>query len=589
MRAPSSSPAVVAIGIVAGILCAIGGPEPVGPNGLSQLLVVASVTAVSFVGAAAKRELLAWAVLIAGVSSLWLPGIVIGFVVFVWAYATVGFNLQVGRLGPDSPYTPIFHAALAGVAINLSARSELGWFMGASTIVALAICCVILVGGLMQRSRTAVRATLFVSLGLMIITIGASVTFGSVGLTVADELREGEKLVRTGLRLLGDADLDGASAALQQANGKFEKADSRLSSPLGVVAAAVPVVAQHREAALTLSSEAADLTMLVSDLLDDLGPDSLAVVDSSVDLDAITEFTVALDEIQHSLDRLDSEVERVSSSWLVSPLKVRLDDLSADISEQRARADTAMDVVAQLPALLGADEERTYLLMFTTPAEARGLGGFTGNWAEITVDRGTLTFSRFGRSDELDEAAPAGSRTVSGPNDWLQRYGRYGFTTGPGGTVGSVPFKNITMSPLMSSTGQVIADLYPQSGGREVDGVFAADVYVLAELLEFSGPVEVAGTDLQLDAGNAADFYSTPSTSSRTRMHASTRSKRLPVPSSTDSSATPDWNRPRCCVPSGLSPSRDVWPAGRSERLSRTSSRRSASPVRCGRCTRTTW
>jgi hypothetical protein len=507
MRIHSSSPAwVVAIGVVAGILCVIGGPEPVGANGLSRLLVIASVTVVSFVGAAAKRELLAWMVLIAGVSSLWLPGIVIGFVVFAGAYATVGFNLQVGRFGPDSPGAPIFHAALVGVAINLSARSELGWFLGASTIVAVAICCVILGGGLLQRGGTAVRATLFVSVGLMIFAIGASVAFGSVGLTVADELREGEKLVRTGLRLLGDTDLDGASAALRQANHEFAKADSRLNSPLGVVAAAVPVVAQHREAALTLSSEAADLTMLVSDLLDDLGPDSLAVVDSSVDLDAITEFTVALDEIQRSLDRLDSEVERVSSSWLVSPLKVRLDDLNADISEQRARADMAMDVVAQLPSLLGADEERRYLVMFTTPAEARGLGGFTGNWAEITVDQGALAFSRLGRSDDLDEAAPAGSRTISGPADWLQRYGRYGFTTEPGDTVGSVPFKNITMSPLMSSTGQVIADLYPQSGGREVDGVFAADIYVLAALLEFTGPVEVAGTDFLLDADNAAEF-----------------------------------------------------------------------------------
>jgi hypothetical protein len=498
--------ATIVVAVASGAVAAIGGPQPVGATPMSVVLVVASVAAVCFLGAAAGRAFLAWMVLIAGVSSLWLPGIVIGTVVF----AAVSFPSHAARrlpaLPPDAPTAPVLHAALAGVAVNLSARSELDGFLGDSTLVAVAICCAIAVGGLARRGRTALRASILVSAGLVVVAIGATVTFGLAGRAAADDLRAGESLLRDGMQLLGDADLDGARTAFEEANQRLAEADDRLSSPVVVAAAAVPVVAQHRDAVRTISSEAAVLTRQISELLADLGPDSLAVVDAKVDLDAVTTFAAALEEVRLSMVRVDSEIERVSVDWLVSPLKERLDELGAEISEQRSRADMAIDIVDRLPALLGADERRTYLVMFTTPAEARGLGGFAGNWAEITIDDGRVTLSGFGRSDDLDGAAPAGVRTVSGPFDWLERYGVYGFDTEPGGRVGSNPFKNVTMSPLMSSTGRVIADLYPQSGGREVDGVFVADVYALAVLLEFTGAVEVPGADVRLDADNAVEF-----------------------------------------------------------------------------------
>ena len=38
-----------------------------------------------------------------------------------------------------------------------------------------------------------------------------------------------------------------------------------------------------------------------------------------------------------------------------------------------------------VPGLLGADGERTYLIAFLNPSEQRGLGGFIGNYAEITA------------------------------------------------------------------------------------------------------------------------------------------------------------------------------------------------------------
>jgi len=62
------------------------------------------------------------------------------------------------------------------------------------------------------------------------------------------------------------------------------------------------------------------------------------------------------------------------------------------------------------------------------------------------------------------------------------------------------------MSPQFPSAAEVMASLYPQSGGSEVDGVFAVDADVLAALLEFTGPVQVAGRAEPITAENARQF-----------------------------------------------------------------------------------
>ena len=41
-------------------------------------------------------------------------------------------------------------------------------------------------------------------------------------------------------------------------------------------------------------------------------------------------------------------------------------------------------------------------MAFTTPAEARGLGGFMGNYAELTATDGQLGLTDFGRTAELN-------------------------------------------------------------------------------------------------------------------------------------------------------------------------------------------
>jgi hypothetical protein len=128
-----------------------------------------------------------------------------------------------------------------------------------------------------------------------------------------------------------------------------------------------------------------------------------------------------------------------------------------------------------------------------------------GNWAELRAVDGRLSLTEFGRTIDLNRSENQ-RRTVTGPADWLAQWGAYGFTSGPGGTTEREPWSNITVSPEFPSTAQVIAELYPQSGGDEVDGVFAMDPSVLEALLRLTGPISVDGTDVPVSAENVAQF-----------------------------------------------------------------------------------
>ena len=69
---------------------------------------------------------------------------------------------------------------------------------------------------------------------------------------------------------------------------------------------------------------------------------------------------------------------------------------------------------------------------------------------------------------------------VTGHDEFLRQYGRFGFDTDGMGQVGDAAFRNLAMTPNFPWVGEIAADLYAQTTGREVDGTIAMDPYVVA-------------------------------------------------------------------------------------------------------------
>ena len=475
---------IVAVCVAAGLVATIGGPEPTGGSLVDLLLITAAVGGVTWLGAAALRWDAALVTLLAGITSFSIVGVAIG------AFAAVlGYVLPVipGRRG-------IVNAVLIAIAMNIAARSQLGWFLGASTLVALALAAYLGLVALRRRTPQSRRAVAIAGVAVAVVAFVATVGLGIFGYLATDDLRAGNAQTRTGLAALGNGDVAAAQASFDTAAESFDAADARLSNPLAAAARFVPGLAQHHRVATELSREAADTTRFLSSELDAVDLDELTVTNGRIDIAQVRALQEPLTAIQQRIASLQTKVADIDSPWLIAPVEDRIDELAIDLAAQRQRSDDALTVALAAPGLFGGDGPRTYFIGFTTPAEARGSGGFMGNWAEMTVTDGQIEMTRFGRADDLNLAGDPTDRRFSsgqeaGLDEWMAGYGPFNLTSGPDGTTGSEPWKNINMSPDIATTGRAIADLYPQSGGGRLDGVFIMDVYTLALFLEFTGPI----------------------------------------------------------------------------------------------------
>jgi hypothetical protein len=199
----------------------------------------------------------------------------------------------------------------------------------------------------------------------------------------------------------------------------------------------------------------------------------------------------------------------IDTQWVLPPIDGRLRDLRRAVDEAAPDAALASELAAIAPGLLGGEGERHYFVVFTTPAESRGLGGFMGNWGELTAVDGKLTLTESGRASELNDVARETNPEVTpvvdgahhqGVQDYLDRYhGLDEWTT----------VQDVTASPDLPTVAQVLRQLYPQVGGPELDGVLLVDPYALAALMRYSGPVEVDGVDVPIDERNAVEFLLT--------------------------------------------------------------------------------
>ncbi len=475
---------ILAASIIAGLTATLGGPRPTGGPLVDTVLVALAVGGVTWLGAAALRWDAALITLVAGLTSFSIIGVLVGTVA-----AIVGFVMPVipGRRG-------VLNAALIGVAMNVAARSQLDWFLGASTLVALTLGSYVGVVGFRRRTLQSRRTVAIVGVVAAVTTFAAVVGLGIFGHLAADDLREGDSQTNSALTALGDGDVRAAKASFDAAATAFEAADNRLANPLVSAARFVPGLAQHHRVATELASEAADAARFLSTELDAVDLERLSVTDGRIDIAQVRELQKPLRAIRHRIQDLQTRVADIDSPWLIPQVDDRVDDLAVELAEQRRRSEDALTVALAAPRLLGGDGARTYYIGFTTPAEARGSGGFMGNWAEVTVTDGQIEMTRFGRAEDLNLAGDPSLRrfssgTESGLDEWAARYGPFNLTSGPDGTTGAEPWKNINMSPDIATTGRAIADLYPQSGGGELDGVFIMDVFTLARFLEFTGPI----------------------------------------------------------------------------------------------------
>ncbi|MEO7556286.1 MAG: DUF4012 domain-containing protein [Acidimicrobiales bacterium] len=313
-------------------------------------------------------------------------------------------------------------------------------------------------------------------------------------LSVRTPLQRGTHELDVGLAAARRGDQTEAQAAFSRAAAALHSARDGVEAWWAQPTRALPVIGRNVAVADAALQDAARLADDASASIAAVGPERLKVTGGGLDMSAVNQAQPIVDQAVSDATAALEHLDGQRSPWVVAPLRTGLDKMSERISRNLDDLTTARDAVHAAPDLLGDPTPRRYLILFVTPVEARA-NGFPGNFAELNVDHGQLSLGRFGRISEL--RGNQGNRSFDAPADYTARYGYLDTAN---------EWRDITVSPDFPTVARLMGQLYPQSGGTEVDGVLRIDPVGLAALLRFTGPIAAPGAPFPLTKDNAAQY-----------------------------------------------------------------------------------
>jgi hypothetical protein len=476
---------VIAVLIVlAAIGGALAGCHPTGSSLLDALYGAALAALVTLAAAGAGRaSLLVMATVAAMLSRDWL--ILPAALALALAFAAVLAPRSYRRLG----------ALIGALSIQVILRWPSIGFHGATALLAaVAITPVLFSGWRHMRSRYRTRALIGagVLLGLGVVL---SIPAAASALSARSAVNAGTNAAHQALDDVAAGQVSSGVTQLRTAALELGRAHQRTGGWWNLGAYLVPVVAQQQRMITHVTRAGRDLAASASSVAGGIDFQTLKYHQGQVDLRAVRALVAPVNSLKDEIASAQGVVDDNQSAWLIGPLANRIDQLRTQLAKAGQETDLAALAVNDAPALLGADGERHYFVAFMTPAETRGLGGFIGAYGELTVDKGRISLTRSGQATHLT-TNPSSSLHLTGPPDYTARYGAFKPQDN---------FEDLTYSPDFPTVEQVIAGMYPQVGGDHIDGVLAIDPNALAALLNFTGPVSVAGLNTRLTPSNAAE------------------------------------------------------------------------------------
>ena len=292
--------------------------------------------------------------------------------------------------------------------------------------------------------------------------------------------------------LKGDA--SGTEATQRALTKHTGEAVSLTSDPIWRAAEAVPFLGVNfsavRQAAAATDDVAVDVVPKVVEIADQVNLSSLLPGDGSIATEPLRTVAPTVAEAAAAADTIAGRVDTIGTDGALPVVADAVEKLARTITGASTMLDTAARATALLPDMAGGAGPRNIMVMIQNNAELRSSGGIAGAVALIHAENGVISFVGTRGSDDFSGfPAPVLPLTPFEQNVYTDNLGRY------------IQDTNLTVD--FSRTGELAAAMGTQVFGVPIDTVVAVDPYVLAHLLEATGPVALPdGTELTAD--NAA-------------------------------------------------------------------------------------
>lgn len=295
-------------------------------------------------------------------------------------------------------------------------------------------------------------------------------------------------------------DVPALEARLPAVQDAAARAASASGDPVWSLATHLPVVGDDLTAVRAVATAADDLAhdaapdLLAAAALLTGGPGADGAAATArpvpagwVDLAPLSAAAPAAARAAAVVDTLRADLAPIDAAGLTGRVAGPVAELQDGLDGSAPALAAARDLADVLPAMLGADAPRTYLLLSLNPAELRAQGGIVGAVAVLRASDGAVGLVGQRSTADLPELpAPAlpltdGERALHG-----DRLGRW--------------VQDTVLTPDFPRAAELAAAFWTASTGEPVDGVLATDPVVVADLLAATGrTVEAGGQALSGD------------------------------------------------------------------------------------------
>lgn len=302
-------------------------------------------------------------------------------------------------------------------------------------------------------------------------------------LAVRDSLNKALPLVSTIQEHVTSGDIDAAKSSVADLEKYTEQARSDTGGFLWDIGENVPVLGNNLVAVRTTAEVADSLATKVVKPLSQFSLDDLKPVDGRIDVDQISALgdtvTGALETTTASQKRLDS----LDRDGLVDQITSAMDKIEPKLNEVADLLGAAKQATDVLPAALGADGPRNYLMLFQNNAESRGTGGNPASILLVNVTDGAITIADQASSRDFSNGGPELITDID--DETLKLYGdkigRY--------------MMDMTLTPDFPTTADIATAWWGTYSDTPIDGVVSLDPVALSYLLKATGPIELETGD----------------------------------------------------------------------------------------------
>lgn len=331
------------------------------------------------------------------------------------------------------------------------------------------------------RRRRLLFAAMWLAAGVVLV-LASVVWIGLKASSISAELNAANQLVP---KLRDDVLRDDSTAAVATVADLQEhtsRAREAAADPLWTMAGAMPWIGANFQATSEVATSANDVAQLgaapLVSIFKTLDWKSLLPNGQGLDLKPLAaaqpKLASAAQAVRQSSDRLNG----INADTLLPQISAPLVHAREQLSVLRDGLDSAADAANVLPAMMGEQAPRRYLLLIQNNAESRATGGIPGALAVLNVDKGKLTLDSQTSASALGAFAPVVSVDPEQSRIYSSRLGKF--------------MQDVNLTPDFPTAAQTAQTMWEREKGGALDGVLSIDPVALSYILDATGPVHIS-------------------------------------------------------------------------------------------------